>query len=68
MCLIALFTVTDLVKNDCGVRCLQWLDENRLVYGDEAGVLRLVDIRNAEMVQKLTEFPAPVHRIAVHSE
>lgn len=57
----------DLARNDCGIRCLQWLDENRLVYGDDAGVLRLLDIRNDEPL-KLTEFPAAVHKLAYNAE
>ncbi|XP_049866612.1 methylosome protein 50-like [Pectinophora gossypiella] len=59
--------VTDLVKNNCGVRCLQWLDEYRVVYGDEAGILRLVDIRKTDDTNKLAEFPAAVHKVAVNS-
>ncbi|KAI5641800.1 methylosome protein 50-like [Phthorimaea operculella] len=58
--------VIDIIKNDCGVRCLQWVDENKIVYGDEAGALRIVDVRNTETKQDLAQFPAPVHRIAVH--
>lgn len=59
---------TDLVKNDCGVRCLKWVNENTVVYGDEAGVLRLIDVRYTEDVHTLTEFPAAVHKLAVQSE
>ncbi|XP_063360036.1 methylosome protein WDR77-like [Cydia amplana] len=60
--------VLDLVKNDCGIRCLQWIDENQLVYGDEAGVLRVMDVRHPEKVATLCDFPAPVHKVAVHPE
>ncbi|XP_072944086.1 methylosome protein WDR77-like [Epargyreus clarus] len=60
--------VCDVLKNDCGVRCAQWLDENKLIFGDEAGILRLVDIRNPEGALKLTEFPAAVHRVNIDSE
>ncbi|XP_073944143.1 methylosome protein WDR77-like [Choristoneura fumiferana] len=60
--------VLDLVKNDCGIRCLQWFDENQLVYGDDAGVLRVVDARQPETVTTLCDFPAPVHKIAVQPD
>ncbi|KAM3963538.1 methylosome protein WDR77 [Aphomia sociella] len=60
--------VLDLVKNDCGVRCLQWIDDNRLVYGDEAGVLSLVDARSPETTIKLSEFPAAIHKLVPHKE
>ncbi|XP_059054295.1 methylosome protein WDR77-like [Achroia grisella] len=60
--------VLDLVQNNCGIRCLQWIDENRLVFGDEAGVLSLVDARNPQEVTKLTEFPAAVHKLVAHRE
>lgn len=62
------YTLSDLVKNDCGIRCLQWIDENQLVYGDEAGVLRVVDARQPEAVTTLCDFPAPVHKMAVRPE
>ncbi|XP_026329585.1 methylosome protein 50-like [Hyposmocoma kahamanoa] len=60
--------VLDLVTNDCGVRCLKWVTENSVVYGDEAGVLRLVDVRNTGDAHTLAEYPAAVHRLAVQSE
>lgn len=56
------------MKNDCGVRCLKWVNENSVAYGDEAGVLRLIDVRNTEDVHILAEYPAAVHRLAVQSE
>lgn len=56
------------MKNDCCIRCLCWVDENRLVIGDEAGVMHLIDIRNPESVVIITQFPAAVHKLAVHSE
>ncbi|XP_045542924.1 methylosome protein 50-like [Papilio machaon] len=59
--------VCDIVKNNCGIRCLQWLDENCLVFGDDAGVLSLLDIRKPGDGTKLAEFPAAVHQIAVKS-
>ncbi|XP_052737650.1 methylosome protein 50-like [Bicyclus anynana] len=59
--------VLDLAKNDCGIRCLQWLDENRLFFGDEAGALSMIDVRTPKHVTKLTEFPAPVHKICCQS-
>ncbi|KAJ8725576.1 hypothetical protein PYW08_003759 [Mythimna loreyi] len=60
--------VLEVLKNDCCIRCLSWIDENRLVVGDEAGLLRLLDIRNLETEIKITEFPAPVHKLAVHPD
>ncbi|XP_039747314.1 methylosome protein 50-like [Pararge aegeria] len=60
--------VLDLTRNDCGIRCLQWLDEYHLFFGDEAGALSLIDIRNPENVTKLTEFPAAIHKICVQPE
>ncbi|CAG9783669.1 unnamed protein product [Diatraea saccharalis] len=58
----------NLAKNNCGIRCLQWLDENRIIFGDEGGVLSLIDIRIPEDFTKLTEFPAAIHKIKVHPE
>ncbi|XP_075969468.1 methylosome protein WDR77-like [Anticarsia gemmatalis] len=60
--------VLDLLNNDCGIRCLAWIDDHRLVAGDEAGVLRLIDVRNTETDVKIAEFPAAVHKLSVHSE
>lgn len=60
--------VLDLVQNNCGVRCLQWIDDNKLVFGDEAGVLSLVDARNPQNTTKLMEFPAAVHKLVTHKE
>lgn len=60
--------VTDVLENNSCVRCLSWIDENRLVVGDEAGMLHLLDIRNLETDVKITGFPAPVHKLAVHPE
>ncbi|XP_045785127.1 methylosome protein 50-like [Maniola jurtina] len=60
--------VLDLAKNNCGIRCLQWLDENRLFFGDEAGTLTLIDVRNPEQATKLAEFPAAIHKICVQAE
>ncbi|XP_063821680.1 methylosome protein WDR77-like [Ostrinia nubilalis] len=60
--------VLDLAKNSCGVRCLQWTDENSLIYGDEAGVMYLVDARKPETTIKLCEFPAAIHKLVVHTE
>lgn len=60
--------VPDIMKNDCSIYCLAWLDENRLAVGDEAGVLHLVDIRNTENKLKIAEFPAAVHKLVVHPE
>lgn len=60
--------ITDLMKSDCGIRCLAWIDERRLLAGDEAGVLHLIDVRNTEDIIKIAEFPAAVHKLAVHSE
>ncbi|KAL0893805.1 hypothetical protein ABMA27_013935 [Loxostege sticticalis] len=60
--------VLDLAKNNCSVRCLQWIDENKLIFGDEAGVMYSVDARNPETPTKLYDFPAAVHRLAVHPE
>ncbi|CAD0196734.1 unnamed protein product [Chrysodeixis includens] len=61
-------SVLDLLKNDCCIRCLAWLDENRLLMGDEAGVLHLSDVRNPDDVVKVTQFPAAVHKLVVHPE
>ncbi|XP_053625621.1 methylosome protein WDR77-like [Plodia interpunctella] len=58
--------IVDLVKNDCGVRCVQWINENKLIFGDESGVLSLVDARNPKSIIRLKEFPAAVHRIAIN--
>ncbi|XP_021189624.3 methylosome protein WDR77 [Helicoverpa armigera] len=60
--------VLDLLKNDCCIRCIAWIDENRLIVGDEAGVLHLLDVRNTESDVKITEFPAAVHKLAVHTD
>ncbi|XP_013186477.2 methylosome protein WDR77 [Amyelois transitella] len=60
--------IVDLVKNDCGVRCLQWINENKLIFGDEAGVLSLVDARNPKSIMRLMEFPAALHKIAVNKD
>ncbi|CAB3236453.1 unnamed protein product [Arctia plantaginis] len=60
--------VLDLLKNDCCIRCLAWINEHCLVAGDEAGVLHFIDIRNTDSVVKITEFPAAVHKVAVQSE
>lgn len=57
----------DLFKNDCGISCMQWLDEDRLVFGDEVGILRLLDIRNNE-IMKLTQFPAAVCKLAYNAD
>ncbi|CAH2093781.1 unnamed protein product [Euphydryas editha] len=59
---------TDLFKNDCGVRCLHWFDENHLIFGDEAGFISLIDIRKPGEVTKLIDFPAAVHKIVVQPE
>lgn len=58
------YTFLDIAKNDCGIRCMQWLDGNKMLFGDEAGILKLLDIRNSDAPLKLTEFPAAVHRLA----
>uniref|UniRef100_A0A2H1WH14 SFRICE_003040 n=1 Tax=Spodoptera frugiperda TaxID=7108 RepID=A0A2H1WH14_SPOFR len=60
--------VLDIMKNDCSIYCLAWLDENRLAVGDEAGVLHLIDIRNTESKMKIAEFPAAVHKLVVHPD
>lgn len=60
--------VLDLLKNNCCIRCLAWIDEHRLVAGDEAGILYLIDVRNPETSTKLAEFPAAIHRVAAQSE
>lgn len=60
--------VSDLLKNDCCIRCLAWVNEHCLVAGDEAGVLHFIDIRNTDNVVKLAEFPAAVHKVAMHPE
>ncbi|CAH2074137.1 unnamed protein product, partial [Iphiclides podalirius] len=60
--------VCEVIENDCAVRCLKWLDENYLIFGDDAGVLSLLDIRMPGASTKLTEFPAAVHHIAVQPE
>ncbi|CAF4773527.1 unnamed protein product [Pieris macdunnoughi] len=56
--------VYDVIENNCGVRCLLWIEENKLLFGDESGQLSLIDLRDSKSVIKLHEFPAPVHRIA----
>ncbi|XP_050344804.1 methylosome protein 50-like [Nymphalis io] len=55
----------ELFKNDCGVRCLQWFDENNLIFGDEAGFISLIDIRKPEIATKLIELPAAVHKVVI---
>ncbi|XP_032514058.2 methylosome protein WDR77-like [Danaus plexippus] len=57
--------VLDLLKNDCGIRCLQWYDEEHILFGDESGVLSLIDVRNPENKIKLAEFPAAIHKINI---
>ncbi|CAK1582013.1 unnamed protein product [Parnassius mnemosyne] len=59
--------VCDVIKNDCGIRCLRWIDEYRLLFGDEAGWISLVDIRKPGVSVKLVEFPAAVHQIVIQS-
>ncbi|KAL4702513.1 hypothetical protein ACJJTC_001398 [Scirpophaga incertulas] len=61
-------SVSDLAKNNSNVRCLQWLDENNVIFADEGGVLSLIDIRKTNDIVKLSEFPAAVHRILIHPE
>ncbi|KAJ0183933.1 hypothetical protein K1T71_000356 [Dendrolimus kikuchii] len=61
-------SVLELHVSDCSIRCLAWINENQLIFGNEAGALKLVDIRNPDTVTKLTEFPAAVHRLAVNSD
>ncbi|KAJ0181622.1 hypothetical protein K1T71_002344 [Dendrolimus kikuchii] len=58
----------ELHVSDCSIRCLAWLNENQLIFGNEAGTLKFVDIRNPDIITKLTEFPAAVHRLAVHPD
>lgn len=58
----------DLFKNDCGVRCLHWFDENHLIFGDEAGFISLIDVRKPGEATKLIVFPAAVHKIVVQPE
>lgn len=58
------FSILDVLQNDCGVRCLQWLNENHVIYGDEAGNISLIDVRNPLSSVKLAEFPAAVHKIS----
>lgn len=60
--------VLDITKNDCSIRCLQWVDENKLLFGDEAGMLYSVDIRYVDSTLKLFEFPAAVHKIFLNPE
>ncbi|CAK1552119.1 unnamed protein product [Leptosia nina] len=60
--------VYDVIENDCGIRCLQWIEENKIIFGDEAGVLGLIDLRNSDNVVKLHEFPASVHQISYNPE
>lgn len=60
--------VLNVLENNSCIRCLSWMDENRLIVGDESGVLRLLDIRNLETDIKITGFPAPVHKLAVHPD
>lgn len=58
----------ELYVNDCCIRCLEWYSENQLIFGDEAGMIKLVDIRNTEEVIKLAQFPAAVHRMSFHPD
>ncbi|KAG6449555.1 methylosome protein 50 isoform X2 [Manduca sexta] len=60
--------VLDLYQNNCGVRCLQWIDVNKIIFGDEAGILSIVDVRSLETTLNITEFPAAIHKIAIHPE
>ncbi|XP_050671215.1 methylosome protein 50-like isoform X2 [Leptidea sinapis] len=63
-------SVSALVNNDA-VRCVQWLDEHHVMFGDEAGSLKLVDSRNIQdgkSTKTLHEFPVPVHKIEVERE
>jgi hypothetical protein len=66
--LVLNFSVLDVAKNNCGVRCLQWLDDNRIIFGDEGGILSLVDVRQPEIISKLSGFPAAIHKIVFHPE
>ncbi|XP_041977822.1 methylosome protein 50-like [Aricia agestis] len=58
----------DILKNDCGVRCVKWINENQLIYGDEAGVVGVVDVRNPNKSEKLAQLPAAVHKLTLQSE
>ncbi|XP_038215797.1 methylosome protein 50-like [Zerene cesonia] len=60
--------VYDVIENDCGIRCLQWIEENKIVFGDESGMLALIDVRNSDNVIKLCKFPASIHRISFNPE
>ncbi|XP_011548475.3 methylosome protein 50 [Plutella xylostella] len=60
--------ISDLAVLDAGVRCLEWLNEDHLLVGDEAGVLSLIDMRSLKAPQPLITFPAPVHRIKFNKE
>lgn len=63
---------TGLGKNDCAVRALQWINEFTIIFGDDAGVLGLYDVRNAQQQKqsmiKLCEFPAGIHKLAVNAK
>ncbi|XP_068629900.1 methylosome protein WDR77-like [Battus philenor] len=60
--------VCDVLQNDCGIRCLKWLDENSLIFGDDAGTLSLLDVRMPGRSTKLTQFPAAVHQFEFQPE
>lgn len=57
--------VQDVVESDCGIRCVKWLDEHTLIYGNEAGALCSVDVRNTSTINTLDTLFAPIHRVIV---
>ncbi|GBP59197.1 Methylosome protein 50 [Eumeta japonica] len=59
--------VLDVAKSDSGVRCVQWLDENWLVFGDDSGVLSSVDLRQPGNSVPLLTFPNSVHRVTIQN-